>query len=348
MHHEGGKRQSQNHTEAFPRSETDRIANGFHVGPTRFGRCDDTFGQDLRRPGEARTLIVVVLTAATMGLEIAAGAAYGSMALLADGLHMASHAAALGISMFAYVYARRHASDRRFSFGTGKVNSLAGFAGAIILAVFSLVMAWESVHRLISPVSIAFNQAILVAVVGLLVNGLSVAVLGQGDEHELHHEHEHDAPGHAHKHDHNLRAAYLHVLADALTSVLAIVALVSGKYLGLSWLDPVMGIVGACLVARWSAGLLVSTGRVLLDYQGPADLQDFIRGQLETDEGTTVADLHVWQIGPGIYSAAVTIATVERRPASEYRGRLLGSRGLVHVTVEVVSDDDAHCRTADA
>jgi cation diffusion facilitator family transporter len=260
------------------------------VGSTKSGQCDHTFGQERRRPGEARTLIVVILTAATMVLEIASGMAYGSMALLADGLHMASHAAALGISMFAYVYARRHAGDKRFSFGTGKVNSLAGFTGAILLAVFSLAMAWESTDRLISPVAIAFNQAIIVAIVGLVVNGLSVAILGHGHEddfpeQEHDHEHGHDTPGHAQKHDHNLRAAYLHVLADALTSVLAIVALVSGKYFGLFWLDPVMGIVGAAMVARWSVGLVVATSRVLLDHQGPADLQDFIRSRIGREEG---------------------------------------------------------------
>ncbi|MGI6419891.1 MAG: CDF family Co(II)/Ni(II) efflux transporter DmeF [Thermoguttaceae bacterium] len=342
MHHEVGRTDALEHTESLPRAETGGNIGLLAVGSTKSGQCDHTFGQERRRPGEARTLIVVILTAATMVLEIASGMAYGSMALLADGLHMASHAAALGISMFAYVYARRHAGDKRFSFGTGKVNSLAGFTGAILLAVFSLAMAWESTDRLISPVAIAFNQAIIVAIVGLVVNGLSVAILGHGHEddfpeQEHDHEHGHDTPGHAQKHDHNLRAAYLHVLADALTSVLAIVALVSGKYFGLFWLDPVMGIVGAAMVARWSVGLVVATSRVLLDHQGPADLQDFIRSRIGREEGTTVADLHVWQIGPGIYSAAITVVAAEPRPVGEYRDRLLGSHGLVHLTVEVAA-----------
>ncbi len=342
MHHEVGRTQAFEHTESLPRAEPGGNIGLLAAGSTKSGRCDHTFGQERRRPGEARTLIVVILTAATMVLEIASGMAYGSMALLADGLHMASHAAALGISMFAYVYARRHAGDTRFSFGTGKVNSLAGFTGAILLAVFALAMAWESTDRLISPVAIAFNQAIIVAIVGLAVNGLSVAILGHGHEddfpeQEHDHEHDHDAPGHARKHDHNLRAAYLHVLADALTSVLAIVALVSGKYFGLFWLDPVMGIVGAAMVARWSVGLLLATSRVLLDHQGPADLQDFIRSRIGREEGTTVADLHVWQIGPGIYSAAITVVAAEPRPVSEYRERLLGRHGLVHLTVEVAA-----------
>lgn len=341
MHHRVGNTPSREPVESRADAETDRVAAGRGIVSGRNLHCAHTFGQEQRRPGEARTLIVVILTAATMVLEIAAGMAYGSMALLADGLHMASHAAALGISMFAYVYARRHASDQRFSFGTGKVNSLAGFTGAILLAVFALAMAWESVDRLIAPVAIAFDQAILVAVLGLLVNGISVAILGHGHEDELHdrgQHHGHDPPGHAGRHDHNLRAAYLHVLADALTSVLAIAALVSAKYFGLLWLDPAMGIVGAALIARWSIGLVRTTSRVLLDHQGPADLQDFIRRRIETEEGTTVADLHVWQIGPGIYSAAITVVAAESRPVGEYRERLLNSHGLVHLTVEAVVD----------
>jgi cation diffusion facilitator family transporter len=295
---------------------------------------DHTFGQDRKRPGEVRTLIVVVLTAVTMAVEIAAGIAYGSMALLADGLHMASHAVALGISMFAYVYARRHARDERFSFGTGKVNSLGGFSGAILLALFALVMAWESVERLIAPVSIQFDQAIVVAVLGLIVNGVSVFILSHKGE-VGHHDQEHGR-SHGHKHDLNLRAAYLHVLADALTSLLAIGALLAGKYFGLFWLDPVMGIVGAILVARWSVGLLVTTARVLLDHQGPLELRDEIREALEKEGQTSVADLHLWLIGPGIYSLAVTIVAADPKPADHYRRLLLREHGLLHATIEVV------------
>ncbi|MHB8901728.1 MAG: CDF family Co(II)/Ni(II) efflux transporter DmeF [Thermoguttaceae bacterium] len=303
---------------------------------------DHAFGQDRKRPGEIRTLIVVVLTAAMMVVEIAGGIVYGSMALLADGLHMASHAVALGISMLAYVYARRHAKDQRFSFGTGKVNSLGGFTGAVLLALFALGMAWESVERLLAPIAIQFDQALVVAVLGLLVNGVSVFILGhdEGDDHHDHqHDHEHEHAHHRgdrHGHDHNLRAAYLHVLADALTSLLAIGALVSGKYFGLFWLDPVMGVVGAILVARWSLGLLVSTARVLLDYQGPADLREEIRQAIEQEGGASVADLHLWQIGPGIYSVAMTIAAADPRPAKHYRELLPKGDGLVHVTIEVV------------
>ena len=234
---------------------------------------DHTFGQDEKKPGETRTLIVVLLTAATMVLEIVAGIVYGSMALLADGLHMASHATALAIAMVAYVYARKFARDERFAFGTGKVNSLAGYTGAVLLALFALLMAWESVERLIEPVPIAFNRALLVAVVGLLVNGLSVWILGIESGHTHDHSHEDDTNNgdnhHHHDHDHNLRSAYLHVLADALTSLFAIFALLAGKYLRWNWLDPVMGIIGAMLVARWSLGLLRTTSRILLDRQGP-------------------------------------------------------------------------------
>jgi cation diffusion facilitator family transporter len=311
---------------------------------------DHTFGQDEKKPGEVRTLVVVLLTAATMVLEIVAGIAYGSMALLADGLHMASHATALTISMVAYVYARRYARDERFSFGTGKINSLAGFTGAILLAVFALMMAWESVERLISPVPIAFNQAILVAVIGLIVNGVSVFILGHNAAHEQGHDHgpddAADAHGHSHDHvhhhdhDHNLRSAYLHVLADTLTSLLAIFALLSGKYFGLNWLDPVMGVVGAILVARWSIGLLSTTSRVLLDRQGPRSVRESIFQEIR-DHGDEVCDLHLWAVGPGAYALIIGIVTENPRPPSYYRKLLPTTIRLVHVSVELWSSDDS-------
>jgi cation diffusion facilitator family transporter len=289
-------------------------------------------------PGEFRTLIVIAITAATMAVEIVAGVMFGSMALLADGLHMASHASALAISLFAYVYARRHAHDERFCFGTGKVNSLAGFTGAVLLAVFALLMAWESTARLLNPVEIAFNQAIGVAILGLIVNGLSVFVLGGGDPHG-HHDDEHDESHHAEHHhehhDHNLRSAYLHVLADALTSLLAIFALWGGKYLGLNWLDPAMGVVGAVLVARWSLGLLKTTSRVLLDHQGPDGIRRAVRQGLEELPGVTVVDLHLWQIGPGIYGLAVSLIATDPMPPGHYREHLPKNCGLAHVTIEV-------------
>ncbi|QDU69775.1 CDF family Co(II)/Ni(II) efflux transporter DmeF [Engelhardtia mirabilis] len=303
---------------------------------------DHTFGQDARRPGESRTMLVIALTALMMVVEIGAGLAYGSMALLADGLHMASHAIALSIAAFAYVYARRHAADERFSFGTGKVNALAGFAGAVLLAVFALMMAWESVARILSPVGIAFNQAIGVAIAGLLVNGLSVVLLGH---HHGEHDDEDEEDRH-HHHDHNLRSAYLHVLADALTSVLAIFALLAGKYLGLFWMDPAMGVVGALLVARWSIGLLRATAEVLLDRQAPPHLTDSIRTAITQDADTEVADLHVWSVGPGIYSAILSVVTATPEPPEHYKRLLPEHERLVHVTVEVHGrEHDVSART---
>lgn len=299
-----------------------------------------TFGQEQKRPGEARTIIVILITGAMMVIEIVAGIVFGSMALLADGLHMGSHAVALGIAAFAYIYARRHAHDDRYSFGTGKVNALGGFTGAVLLAVFAVAMAWESGERLLFPVPIAFNQAIFVAVLGLIVNGASVLILDHDDHedgHGRHHEH-HDHDGdHAyhHHHDHNLRAAYFHVLADALTSMLAIIALLAAKYFGAVWMDPVMGIVGAVLVARWSLGLMGASSGVLLDRQGPPHLVEAVRESLEGLDGNRVADLHLWSIGPRIYAAEITIVTHEPKPAPHYKSLIPSYLGVRHVTIEV-------------
>lgn len=315
-----------------------------------------SFGQERKRPGEARTLVVIVITAAMMVVEIAAGLAFGSMALLADGLHMASHAAALSVTALAYVYARRYAHDERFSFGTGKVNALGGFTGAILLAVFALMMIWESVDRLIFPVPIIFDRAILVAVIGLLVNGASMVILGHHHDHDHgpdhaadhgHHDHgvghgqdhEHGHPeGRHHRHDHNLRAAYLHVLADALTSLLAIFALLAAKYAGQVWMDPLMGIIGALVVARWSVGLIRMTSEVLLDRQAPPEKCDSIRSSLESDGRTRVTDLHLWSIGPGIYSLAVAVSSRQPLTVGEYRRRIPAKLGVVHATIEVNHD----------
>lgn len=280
---------------------------------------DHTFGQDVPRAGERRTLIVITITALTMVVEIAAGWLFGSMALLADGLHMASHAAALSISAFAYYYTRRHAADSRFNFGTGKVNSLAAFASAAILIVFAMVMAGESVKRFISPVSIEFNYAILVAAVGFVINVVCLAILHDRDRHR----------------DHNLLAAYLHVLADALTSLLAIAALLSAKYLGLLWLDPMMGMVGAALVVRWSLGLVRSSSRTLLDMAAPESLSVSIRGAIESRDDNRVSDLHIWSVGPGIYAAEIAVVTSTPRAPDDYYKLIPGDLGLVHATIEV-------------
>ena len=285
-----------------------------------------TFGQDLKRPGELRTLIVIAITGTMMVVEIVAGILYGSMALLADGLHMASHAAALSINAFAYIYARRHAHNTDFSFGTGKVNALGGFSGAVLLALFALLMAGESFDRFLHPVDIIFNQAIFVAVLGLVVNGVSVFILGV---------HDHDDHNHAHHHDHNLKSAYLHVLADALTSVLAIIALLVAKYFGFIWMDPAMGIVGAILVARWSLGLLRTTGGVLLDKQGPESIRHRVKDSIEQDDDSEVADLHLWSIGPNIYTVVITIVAHHPATPEQYKDRIPQNLGLAHISIEV-------------
>jgi cation diffusion facilitator family transporter len=312
-----------------------------HEEALRRWRHDHSFGQERKRPGESRTLIVIAITAIMMVVEIAAGLVFGSMALLADGLHMASHAAALGINALAYVYARRHAHDDSYSFGTGKVNTLGGFTGAVLLAGFAFLMASESVQRLITPVTIAFNQAIFVAFLGLVVNGISMLVLGHGHDHheEGAHDpgddHEHAEAPHHHHRDHNLVSAYLHVLADALTSLLAIVALLAAKYLGLTFMDPLMGIVGAILVARWSLGLLRSTSAVLLDRTAPAEICEAIRKSIEAVDGNRIVDLHVWCIGLGMYSAVVAVVSPSARSPTHYKSLIPSNLGIVHVSVEV-------------
>jgi len=288
------------------------------------------FGQDQKRPGEVRTIIVIAITGSMMFVEITAGILFGSMALLADGLHMASHAAALSINLFAYIYARRHAHDRRYTFGTGKVNALGGFTGAILLAFFALIMAWESIKRFVYPVEIAFNQAIFVAVFGLIVNGVSVIIL------DYRHDHSHQkGDDRDHHHDHNLKAAYLHILADALTSLLAIFALLTTKYLGFIWMDPLMGIVGAVLVSRWSFELVHDTSGVLLDKRGSEEIRATIKKCIEKDEDSRISDLHLWSIGPNIYAAIITVVTSDPKPAEYYKQLIPPDLNLVHVTIEV-------------
>lgn len=261
-----------------------------------------------------------------MAVEITTGILFGSMALLADGLHMASHTAALGLSVFAYIFARRRAHDPSFSFGTGKLNSLAGFASAIVLALFALLMVVESIDRFFNPVNIAYNEAIVVAVLGLMVNGISVFILRDSHDH-------HDV-GSSHKHDHNLFAAYLHVLADALTSILAIAALLAAKHAGLQWMDPAMGVVGGFLVARWSWGLLRGTGRVLVDSQVPDEVLESVRKAIDGD-AVRITDLHVWEIGPGYRAAILAVETAHPLTPQEIKERLPEELGIAHATVEI-------------
>ena len=283
-----------------------------------------------------RTLWVVGLTAVMMVAEIAAGWITGSMALLADGFHMATHAGALGVAAGAYWFAKRHAANPRFTFGTGKVGDLAGFASALILGVFAVGIAAESTSRLISPVRVDFGDAIVVAVLGLMVNLVSAFMLGHGHQHHHHHhghEHgEHEHHGHDHHHDHNLRAAYLHVLADALTSVLAIFALVCGRYLGWVWLDPAMGIVGSLVIARWAWTLMRQTAAVLLDTTD-RQLLERIKDAVEGEGDAIVTDLHVWRIGPG--ARAAIVSATGSASVGDVRGRIHAVSAFAHLTIEV-------------
>ena len=283
---------------------------------------------------ERRVRAVIALTVAMMVVEIVAGVAYGSMALVADGLHMSTHAAAMLIAAGAYFYARKHVTNPRFTFGTGKFGDLTGFASAVILALIALFIGYESLLRLTDPVPIAFGRAIGVAVVGLVVNLASAWLLRDDYAHDHGHHHGHGDHGHG-GHDNNLRAAYLHVLADALTSILAIVALALGSLYGWTWLDPAMGIVGALVIARWSVGLVRSAGGVLLDYVPPGeDLPEEIRSAIESWDDR-ITDLHVWQVGPGHHAAIVSIATPHPQPLASYRAKLAHIHDLSHLTLEV-------------
>lgn len=317
---------------------------------------DHAFGQQARRIGERRTFAVALLTAAMMAVEIGAGLAFGSMALLADGLHMGSHAAALGLAVVAYVYARRHADDQLFTFGTGKVNALAGYSSALLLALFAVAMAWESGNRLLQPQPIAFDEAILVAVLGLAVNLVSLLMLRDAPIHRhgtlghpIHddavrkitsHDDAHAAHPHAHGatsghgHDYNLRGAYLHVLADATTSLLAIAALALGRSFGWTWPDAAVGLLGALVVGRWAWGLVRDSSGVLLDVQAPAEVHGRIRQAIEQGDDR-VADLHVWSLGGDGYAAALSVVAHHPRSPEAYKAMIPASARVLHATVEV-------------
>ncbi|QXI14107.1 CDF family Co(II)/Ni(II) efflux transporter DmeF [Pseudomonas zeae] len=282
-----------------------------------------------------RTLWVVALTFVMMIGEIVAGYMTGSMALLADGFHMATHAGALGIAAAAYSFARRHAHNSRYSFGTGKVGDLAGFASAMLLGLVSLGIAGESILRLFQPTTVAFGEATVIAIVGLAVNLVSAFLLmgHHGHDHGHHHDHSHD---HHHHHDNNLRSAYVHVLADALTSVLAIAALLAGRYLGWVWLDPVMGIVGAVVIAKWAYNLMRDSAAVLLDATDEPVAAE-IRELLETSDDVRISDLHVWQVGPQSRAAIVSVVAAAGVTAEVVRERLAPVHELSHLTVELHS-----------
>lgn len=315
--------------------------------------------------GEKRTFYVLLLTVVTMVVEIVAGTIYGSMALLADGWHMGTHAAAFGITLFAYRYAKKHAESERFSFGTGKVSVLGGYTSAIALGIVALLMLVESVHRLFNPQAIQFNEAIIVACIGLTVNVVSMFLLG--DHHHDHgHEHGHDHSnnhsknhGHSHSHDHdsdhnhkhgehhhdhNLRAAYMHVLADTLTSLLAIVALLFGKFYGWNWLDAAMGMVGAFVIAKWTMNLMKQTSPILLDENIHQDYRDSVTETLTPY--ASVTDFHMWKVSGHHYSAAITLESNSDKTVSEYKQMLSKFDKINHLTLEVHSNDHAKYRTA--
>lgn len=278
---------------------------------------------------ERRTWTVVALTASMMVGEIVAGTIFGSMALLADGWHMATHAAALGIAGLAYLFARRHAQNSRFAFGTGKFGDLAAFSSAIMLAMIALQIAYESVVRLFNPVTISYNEAVVVAVLGLTVNIASAWLLQ-----DSHHHHHHGSDHSHHHHDNNLRAAYVHVLADAATSVLAIAALLLAMYFGWTWADPLVGILGSLVIGSWAYGLIRDSGAVLLDASADKNLEMTIRERIET-KGDRVTDFHLWQVGPGHQAAIISVISDNPLPPKTYKRRLGGLRGLSHVTIEV-------------
>jgi cation diffusion facilitator family transporter len=322
------------------------------MSPNAAAPHDHVFLGENHARNERRTWAVIALTATMMVAEITAGTIYGSMALLADGWHMSTHASALLITALAYRFARKHARNPRFTFGTGKLGDLAAFGSATVLAIVALLIGWESLVRLRSPVPISFDEAILVAVIGLLVNLVSAWLLK--DDHSHHHGHaHHQVQDHDHGHDHdqdhdhgaaatrggdrdnNLRAAYLHVLADALTSVLAIAALLAGRSYGWVWLDPVIGIVGALVILSWSWGLLRDSGSILMDYlPDHEDLPAEVRAAIES-EHDEIVDLHVWQLGPGHHGAIIALKSTRPEPVAAYRARLRHIDELSHVTVEI-------------
>lgn len=286
------------------------------------------------RAGERRTWIVVGITAAAMVAEIVGGIVTGSMALLADGWHMATHVVALSIAGFAYLLARRLSRDARFAFGTWKIEVLGSFTSALLLALVALAMAWESIQRLIDPQEIRFVPALVVAVIGLAVNLLCARVL-HGAAHGHHHDHDHGHDHHHEHHDLNMRSAYAHVVSDALTSVLAIVALAAGLWGGWTWLDPAMGIVGAAMIGWWTRALLADAARVLLDREMDAPVVAKLRHAIESDGDAEISDLHVWRVGRECYAAVVTIVAHQPLSPEAYRARVSAIPSLGHVSVEV-------------
>ncbi len=304
----------------------------------------------INRKGERRARLVMVLTLLTMILEIAAGVVFGSMALLADGWHMGTHVAAFMITLYAYRYSRRHANDETFAFSSGKVGVLGGFASSVALGVVALMMLVESAERILMPHTIQFDHALLVAGFGLFINFVCALLLK--DSHQHSHAHDHGHHGHENHPDHNLKAAYFHVLVDALTSVLAIIALYAGKIYGWNWLDPVMGIVGALIISRWSMSLMKETSPVLLDESIALKHKTAIKDIIENDADNRVADLHVWRIAPDHFAAIISVVSHQPKTPQHYKDLLLRSPilkrygdtlRLAHITVEVYRCQEERC-----
>ena len=281
--------------------------------------------------GEKRTAVVSAVAILTMGGEIVAGVSSGSMALLADGLHMASHTIAFGVALFAYRYARKHALNPQFTFGTGKVNALGGFTGATMLGFFALWMAWESAERFFTPRLIHYSEAMMVAAIGLAVN-VGSALLLRNDDH--HHHHGDSRGGACEHHDHNLRAAYLHVLADAAISLTAIVALFVSQRWNAVWLDPLIGVTGALVIGSWSVSLLKTSSSILLDHEGPGRIQSAIAHSIE-NEDVEIADWHCWAIAPGRYAAILSIVAHSPLTVQKVKSQIPSDPSLVHLTVEI-------------
>jgi cation diffusion facilitator family transporter len=304
-------------------------------------RHSHVFLGDAHEHNERKTWAVIAICAAMMAAEIVGGFWFGSVALIADGLHMSTHAGALLIAALAYTYSRRYANDGRFAFGTGKLGDLAAFTSAIALAMIAMLIGYESVDRFFNPVSIAFNQAIPIAAVGLGVNLLSAFLLRDDNEHHHAHAHEHS---HVHR-DHNLRAAFVHVMADAAVSVLVIIGLIAARQFGWVWMDPLMGLIATIVILSWSWTLIRSAGAILIDVCPDPALSRKIKLLLEQGSDR-VSDLHLWRVGPGHLAAVISLVTDEPRPPGIYKRRLSGLAGLSHVTIEVEPCPVAHGQKA--
>jgi cation diffusion facilitator family transporter len=288
---------------------------------------------------EKRTLAVVIITFIMMTVEILFGWLTNSMALLADGWHMGTHAFALGLSLVAYMLARKHAENLRFTFGTWKIEILGAYSSALVLGMVAVIMVYTSVERLLHPLSIHYNEALFVAIVGLAVNVASAMILNIGQKSHSHDPHHHNGDTDHHSHhshdDLNLKSAYLHVIADALTSVFAIVAIMGAKYLSYTWLDPLMGIVGAVLISRWAVLLLKDSGRILLDHEIESPLSKEIKEHIESDGDTRISDLHVWKVADNKYACIIALVTAKKYSTDEYRKRLEDIHELAHITIEI-------------